>query len=90
MLAQKNCYFLVGIISVVSLFACQKPALINQMYQILRKHKNVLEMEMNANYSNSDPFENGRLFCVSEDIETLDAEVYFQMDGERGIVEIKR
>mgnify|MGYP000081497368 CR=1 FL=1 len=46
-------------------------------------------MEMNANYSNSDPFENGRLFCVSEDIETLDAEVYFQMDGERGIVEIK-
>ena len=51
--------------------------------------KTVLEMEMNANYSNSDPFENGRLFCVSEDIETLDAEVYFQMDGERGIVEIK-
>lgn len=46
-------------------------------------------MEANANYSTSDPFENGRLFCVSEDIETLDAEVYFQMDGERGIVEIK-
>ena len=46
-------------------------------------------MEMNANYSSSDPFENGRLFCVSEDIEALDAEVYFQMDGESGIVEIK-
>ena len=51
--------------------------------------KTVLEMEMNANYSTSDPFENGRLFCVSEDIETLNAEVYFQMDGESGIVEIK-
>lgn len=51
--------------------------------------KTVLVMEVNANYSTSDPFENGRLFCVSEDIETLNAEVYFQMDGESSIVEIK-
>ena len=82
--------FLVGIISVVSLFACQK-ASANQsnVSDTEETQKTVLEMEMNANYSNSDPFENGRLFCVSEDIETLDAEVYFQMDGERGIVEIK-
>ena len=83
-------FFLVGIISVVSLFACQK-ASANQsnVSDTEETQKTVLEMEMNANYSNSDPFENGRLFCVSEDIETLDAEVYFQMDGERGIVEIK-
>lgn len=82
--------FLVGIISAVSLIACQK-ANANQSNTSDTKEtqKTVLEMEMNANYSNSDPFENGRLFCVSEDIETLDAEVYFQMDGERGIVEIK-
>ena len=51
--------------------------------------KTVLEMEMDANYSSSDSFENGRLFCVTEDMEALDAEVYFQMDGESGIVEIK-
>ena len=83
-------FFLVGIISVVSLFACQK-ASANQsnVSDTEETQKTVLEMEMNANYSNSDPFENGRLFCVSEDIETLDAEVCFQMDGERGIVEIK-
>ena len=89
-LAQKIAIFLVGIISVVSLFACQK-ASANQsnVSDTEETQKTVLEMEMNANYSNSDPFENGRLFCVSEDIETLDAEVYFQMDGERGIVEIK-
>ena len=87
---KKLLFFLVGIISVVSLFACQK-ASANQsnVSDTEETQKNVLEMEMNANYSNSDPFENGRLFCVSEDIETLDAEVYFQMDGERGIVEIK-
>ena len=87
---KKFAIFLVGIISVVSLFACQK-ASANQsnVSDTEETQKTVLEMEMNANYSNSDPFENGRLFCVSEDIETLDAEVYFQMDGERGIVEIK-
>ena len=87
---KKLLFFLVGIISVVSLFACQK-ASANQsnVSDTEETQKTVLEMEMNANYSNSDPFENGRLFCVSEDIETLDAEVYFQMDGERGIVDIK-
>ena len=87
---KKLLFFIVGIISVVSLFACQK-ANANQsnVSDTKETQKTVLEMEMNANYSNSDPFENGRLFCVSEDIETLDAEVYFQMDGERGIVEIK-
>lgn len=87
---KKLLFFIVGIISVVSLFACQK-ASANQsnVSDTEETQKTVLEMEMNANYSNSDPFENGRLFCVSEDIETLDAEVCFQMDGERGIVEIK-
>ena len=87
---KKLAVFLVGIISVINLIACQK-ANTNQsnVSDTEETQKTVLEMEMNANYSNSDPFENGRLFCVSEDIETLDAEVYFQMDGERGIVEIK-
>ena len=87
---KKLLFFIVGTISVVSLFACQK-ASANQsnVSDTEETQKTVLEMEMNANYSNSDPFENGRLFCVSEDIETLDADVYFQMDGERGIVEIK-
>ena len=87
---KKLLFFIVGIISVVSLFACQK-ASANQsnVSDTEETQKTVLEMEMNANYSKSDPFENGRLFCVSEDIETLDAEVYFQMDGERGSVEIK-
>lgn len=47
-------------------------------------------MEMNANYSSSDPFENGRLFCVSKDIEILDAEVYFQMDGDSAHIKMKK
>lgn len=56
---KKFAILLVGIISVVSLIACQKA---------------------NANHSN---------VSDTEDIETLDAEVYFQLDGESGIVEIK-
>lgn len=87
---KKIAIFLVGIISVISLIACQKTnANQSNVSDTKESQKTVLEMEMNANYSDSDPFENGRLFCMSEDIETLDAEVYFQMDGESGIVEIK-
>lgn len=87
---KKLAIFIVGIISVVSLMACQN-ANANQsnVSDTEEAQKTVLEMKMNENYSNSDPFENGRLFCVSEDIKTLDVEVYFQMDGESGIVEIK-
>ena len=87
---KKIIIFLIGIICTVGLMACQKTNM-NQsnISDTEETYKTVLEMEMNANYSNSDPFENGRLFCVSKDIEILDAEVYFQMDGDSGIVEIK-
>ena len=81
--------FLVVIIS-VSMTACQKTnANQSNVSDTEETQKTVLEMEMDSNYSNSDPFENGRLFCVSEDIDNLDVEVYFQVDGESGIVEIK-
>ena len=87
---KKIAVFLAGIISVVSLTACQKAnASQSNVSDTEETQETVLEMEMNANYSDSDPFENGRLFCVSEDIETLEAEVYVQMDGERGKVEIE-
>ena len=87
---KKIIIFLIGIICTVGLMACQKTNM-NQsnISDTEETYKTVLEMEMNANYSSSDPFENGRLFCVSKDIEILDAEVYFQMDGESSIVEIK-
>lgn len=87
---KKLLFFAVGMISVVSLTACSKvDEDRSSRVEIGDTEKTVLEMEMDANYSNSDPFENGLLFCVSEDVEALDAEVSFQMDGESGIVEIK-
>lgn len=86
----KKIILLVVMVSVASLTACSK-ADDNQLGRVAngKSEKIVLEMDMDANYSNSDPFENGLLFCVSEDVDTLDAEVSFQMDGESGIVEIK-
>ncbi|MDO4274839.1 MAG: DUF4624 family lipoprotein [Eubacteriales bacterium] len=87
---KKIVVFLVGIISILSLTACQKANTDqSNAADTERTQKTVLEMEMNANYNNSDLFENGRLFCVTEDIETLNLEVYFQMDGESSLVEIK-
>ncbi|QNM05594.1 DUF4624 family lipoprotein [Qiania dongpingensis] len=86
----KMIIFLVGMISAVSLTACSRTNdSQSSRFGIGNTEKTVLEMEMDAHYSNSDPFENGLLFCVSEDVETLDAEVSYQMDGERGRVEIK-
>ncbi|MBO1722708.1 DUF4624 family lipoprotein [Extibacter sp. GGCC_0201] len=86
----KKIILLVVMISVVGLTACSKND-DNQSSSVAKENskKTVLEMDMDADYSNTDPFENGLLFCVSEDMDSLDAEIFFQMDGESGIVEIK-
>lgn len=86
----KKLFLLVIMISVVGLTACSKTD--DKKSSSVAKgnsKKTVLEMDMDADYSNTDPFENGLLFCVSEDMDSLDAEISFQMDGESGIVEIK-
>ena len=44
--------------------------------------KVTIEMKLDENF-------NERLFCVSEDLDTLTAEVTFEMDGESGILEVK-
>ena len=51
--------------------------------------KVTIEMKLDENYDDTDPFINERLFCVSEDLDTLTAEVTFEMDGESGILEVK-
>lgn len=57
---KKFAIFLVGIIGIVSLMACQKPnAQQSNVIDTEGTQKTVLEMEMDANYSSSDSFENG-------------------------------
>lgn len=48
-----------------------------------------IEMELNENYDDTDPFVNEKLFCVSEDLENLTAKCELEMDGEKGVLEIK-
>src|SRR5699024_12115148 len=54
-----------------------------------KEDKVTIEMKLDENYDDTVPFINERLFCVSEDLDTLTAEVTFEMDGESGILEVK-
>ena len=48
----------------------------------------VIEMEMTRDYSDSNPFINEKLFYVSTDIDSVDFDVDFHMEGESGLLEI--
>ncbi len=49
----------------------------------------IIEMELDQNYDESDPFISERLFCVLDDTDHLTAEGTFEMDGEKGTLEVK-
>lgn len=48
----------------------------------------ILTMELTENYDDSAPFVDAKLFCVSENMDTVELAVTFQMKGESGIIEI--
>lgn len=82
--------FLLAIVCIVGLAACQKTGASQPSAIGNPKSENTsIEMELDQNYDDADPFINARLFCVSEDIAELIASGSFQMDGESGIVEIR-
>ena len=70
------------IISMAGLTACAS-AHANESDQL------TIEMEMDKDYDVTDPFVNARLFCVSEDLDSVTAVVSLKMDGERGSLEVK-
>ncbi|EQE09791.1 DUF4624 family lipoprotein [Clostridioides difficile] len=87
---KKLVIILISIISMVSLTACKKSN--ESKYNNLNNKESgqtTIEMDLDKNYDTSDPFVNARLFCVSNDIDVLDTEISFKMDGDSGIVEIK-
>ncbi|MFR9215024.1 MAG: DUF4624 family lipoprotein [Ruthenibacterium sp.] len=49
----------------------------------------VIEMQMDKNYDDADPFVNERLFCVSEDMAALTVKVNAEVSGEKGVLMIK-
>ena len=53
------------------------------------KDSTIIEMELDQNYDESVPFINEKLFCVLDDLDNLTAEGTFEMDGEKGILDVK-
>ena len=80
---------LIGLLCAVSLTGCQKTNKNPPDISGEDSGKLTIEMELDEHYSSSDPFVNARLFCVSEDLDVLEAEVSFEMEGGSGLVEIK-
>lgn len=54
----------------------------------MKRSKTEIELELTENYDTNDPFVHEKLFYVSDDSETLDLDMSFQMEGESGEVEI--
>lgn len=48
----------------------------------------LIEMELTEHYDTSDPFIHEKLFYVDEDIDVLELNVSFQMEGQSGVLEI--
>ena len=48
-----------------------------------------IEMKLDENYDDADPFIHEKLFCVSQDLDKLAAKGTFEMDGKTGTLEAK-
>ncbi len=48
----------------------------------------VIAMEITKDYDDADPYINEKLFFVSDDVDRVDFDVDFQMEGENGLLEI--
>lgn len=47
-----------------------------------------IQMELTNSYDTSDPFINEKLFYVDKNIDALELDISFQMEGESGVLEI--
>lgn len=81
-LMKKTAILCLILIGVMTLTACTSAV-------STAEDKTTIEMELNENYDDTDPFINEKLFCVSEDLDTLSAKGTFEMDGRTGILEVK-
>ncbi|MCB6203109.1 DUF4624 family lipoprotein [Extibacter muris] len=89
-LKKKTAVLIISIISIAGMTACQK-SIGSQHHASNNENsgKTIITMELDENYDDSEPFVNASLFGVTDDIDVLEAEGIFQMDGEIGSVEIK-
>lgn len=73
------------LVSIAGLTACVRATTSDTSSE----NNTTIEMKLDENYDDTDPFINERLFYVSEDLDALTMEGTLEMEGERGILEIK-
>lgn len=84
---KKTAILFIMLVCIAGLTACAKEEIYTS--EIPDENKTTFELELDKDYSDTDPFVNEILFCVSEDLEDLNAMGTLEMDGERIILEVK-
>ena len=82
---KKTAILFIMLVCIAGLTACAKEEIYTS--EIPDENKTTFELELDKDYSDTDPFVNEILFCVSEDLEDLNAMGTLEMDGERIILE---
>lgn len=85
---KKTAMLLIMLIGTAGLTACAN-ADANAGSSSAEGKKMSIEMELDKNYDDKDPFVNERLFYVTKDLDGLSAEGTFKMDGESIVLEVK-
>lgn len=75
---RKICILCIALISMIALTSCKSTS-----------DGVKIEMQLNGNYDDTEPFVHEKLFYLSKDLETLTAKCELEMDGERGVLEVK-
>ena len=83
---KKSAIIFIILVTMAALTACTNTAVNSDKANATNT---IIEMALDEGYDDIDPFIDERLFCVSDDLDTLIAQGNFEMDGENGILEVK-
>ena len=83
---KKSAIIFIILVTMAALTACTNTAVNSDTANATNT---IIEMELDEGYDDIDPFIDERLFCVSDNLDTLIAQGNLEMDGENGILEVK-
>lgn len=83
---KKSAIIFIILVTISALTACTNTAVNSDTANATNT---IIEMALDEGYDDIDPFIDERLFCVSDDLDTLIAQGNLEMDGENGILEVK-
>ncbi|HBF8753541.1 MAG: DUF4624 family lipoprotein [Clostridiales bacterium] len=83
---KKSAIIFIILVTMAALTACTNTAVNSDTANATNT---IIEMALDEGYDDIDPFIDERLFCVSDDLDTLIAQGNLEMDGENGILEVK-